>query len=538
MSLNGGGDMRTRGLEVIKVALAFDNEGKYPEAVQKYTQGIEFLMASKKYEKNPRTKQMLVGKITEYMNRCETLKTMLSEGTAPAPAPPPSAGATSQAKKPKDGKDGKSADDKETDKMREALSEAIQMETPDVKWEDVAGLETAKNALREAVMMPRDYPQLFRGERKPWRGILLYGPPGTGKSFLAKALASLSMGDEETVTFFSVSSSDLVSKWLGESEKLVRNLFELAREKKPSIIFIDEIDSLCTARSDSESESARRIKTEFLVQMDGVGKDQTGVLLLGATNLPWGLDQAVRRRFEKRIYIPLPDKIARVAMFKIAAAKQAKGGAAVEMTEEDLGYLADHTEGFSGSDIKIVVKQALMEPIQQLMVATHFKQVTAPDIDGNMCADMLVNCKPDEPGARPMRFADVPPPKLAEPPLTSEHFVAVIHDARGSVSQEDLLPFQKWTEQYGQDGSGASGQRGETDVAEFEGGGGGAAGPTHMAAGTTTKSEGLGMLMAQLATCLPNALKVQELEERVQQLEYLLRARGVAAEPEGEPPAQ
>lgn len=114
---------------------------------------------------------------------------------------------------------------------------------PQVPWDAVAGLETAKNALKEAVIMPQQYPQLFRGERKPWRGILLYGPPGTGKSYLAKALAT-----EARCTFFSVSSSDLVSKWVGESEKLVRNLFELARENKPSIIFIDEIDSLCSER--------------------------------------------------------------------------------------------------------------------------------------------------------------------------------------------------------------------------------------------------------------------------------------------------
>ena len=110
-------------------------------------------------------------------------------------------------------------------------------------WDAVAGLEMAKNALKEAVILPARYPQLFRGERKPWRGILLYGPPGTGKSYLAKALAT-----ETQCTFFSISSSDLVSKWVGESEKLVRNLFELAREHKPSIIFIDEIDSLCTER--------------------------------------------------------------------------------------------------------------------------------------------------------------------------------------------------------------------------------------------------------------------------------------------------
>jgi vacuolar protein-sorting-associated protein 4 len=180
---------------------------------------------------------------------------------------------------------------------------------------------------------------------------------------LAKAVAT-----EANSTFFSVSSSDLVSKWMGESERylayhivnpvliyrLVKNLFQMARENKPAIIFIDEVDSLCGARGEGESEASRRIKTEFLVQMQGVGSDMSGVLVLGATNIPWQLDPAIRRRlasillvithltdrFEKRIYIPLPDLNARAKMFQLNV-----GSTPCKLTSKDFKALAERTEG-------------------------------------------------------------------------------------------------------------------------------------------------------------------------------------------------
>lgn len=183
---------------------------------------------------------------------------------------------------------------------------------------------------------------------------------------MAKAVAT----EANNSTFFSVSSSDLVSKWLGESEKLVKNLFELARQHKPSIIFIDEVDSLCSSRSDNESESARRIKTEFLVQMQGVGTDNDGILVLGATNIPWVLDAAIRRRFEKRIYIPLPEEVARLVMFKLHL-----GSTSHTLTENDLKVLAKKSEGYSGADLSIVVRDALMEPVRKVQTATHFKVI-------------------------------------------------------------------------------------------------------------------------------------------------------------------
>ena len=194
-----------------------------------------------------------MNKFNQYEARAKQIK---ADALNKEPEPHHESGGTASGKaKPKD-----HDENEEKTKMEGALAGAIVTEKPNIKWDDVCGLEVAKEGLKEAVIMPVRFPQLFNGARKPWKGILLYGPPGTGKSFLAKACAT-----ECDSTFFSVSSSDLVSKWQGESEKLVKTLFSMARDQKPSMIFIDEVDSLCGKRSEGEAESSRRIKTEFLV---------------------------------------------------------------------------------------------------------------------------------------------------------------------------------------------------------------------------------------------------------------------------------
>mmetsp|Transcript_4083 Transcript_4083/g.4731 ORF Transcript_4083/g.4731 Transcript_4083/m.4731 type:complete len:441 (-) Transcript_4083:118-1440(-) len=427
----------------VSEAIELDKEGMYEKAYAKYQRGLEQFLVALKYEKNPSSKEVLTRKVQEYMDRAEVLKAAIKEGR--------------NAKPQADGANGGSGDgvDKEKGKLRGALAGAIVKEKPNVAWDDVAGLEGAKEALKEAVILPAKFPQLFTGKRRPWKGILLYGPPGTGKSYLAKAVAT-----EADSVFYSVSSSDLVSKWQGESERLVRNLFELARESAPSIIFIDEIDSLCGARGEGENESARRIKTEFLVQMQGVGNKHDGILVLGATNLPWALDPAMRRRFEKRIYIPLPTAHARAYMFRLNV-----GDTPNELTEADYKELGEKSKGFSGSDVSVTVREALMLPLREAQSAKFFRE----EQDGSYTAvleyppcpfcPMEVGGKNNKKGAQcekcgaiRMNLFDVDPEKLKVPPVSKTHFFEALSKGNSSVSTDELGRFEEWTQEFGQEG--------------------------------------------------------------------------------------
>ncbi|KAH9260650.1 hypothetical protein BASA81_001117 [Batrachochytrium salamandrivorans] len=443
-------ELLAKATEVVTKAIDADNAGNYEEAYQLYSRALEQFLVALKYEKNPTSKKLIQSRVMGYMDRAEMLKKELEKPKdAPKPATKKAAAAN-----------GNSEDD-DNAKLRGALQGAVVVEKPNVKWDDVAGLDQAKGMLKEAVILPQRFPQLFVGERRPWSGILLYGPPGTGKSFLAKAVAT-----EAESTFFSVSSADLVSKWQGESQRLVKQLFEMSREKSPSIVFIDEIDSLANTRGDGDNPAQLQIKTEFLVQMDGVKKSgaEQRVLVLGATNTPWTLDPAMRRRFEKRIYIPLPDEPAREHMFRLNL-----GTTPHNLTDAQFRQLAAQAKGYSGADISICVRSALMEPLKIAQTAEFFhvddKGYCTPlkSVDGappcykcpmklstNHASSGKLTCSAC--GSVRMSLYDVEGSKLVVPDVTFDDFIVAMSKSKPSVDQKELKRFEDWTKEFGQDG--------------------------------------------------------------------------------------
>jgi len=394
----------------------------------------EWLMHAVKYSPmNDAMKKNIRGKVESYLKRAEEIKNNSKNGGKKKPV--------SESGSMKDNKDDDDGGDPDRKRMMQKFEGAI-VTDPNVTFADVVGLEQAKEALKEAVILPVKFPQLFQGKRKPWAGILLYGPPGTGKSYLAKAIAT-----ECKSTFISVSSSDLLSKWLGESEKGVKCLFEVARERQPCIVFIDEIDALCSQRSDNESESSRRVKTEFLVQMQGVGTDNSGVLVLAATNIPWGLDTAIRRRFEKRIYIPLPGVNERAAMFKTHLGVNTFH----TIKEHEWMQLAQKAEHYSGADIGVVCREALLRPIRRLGTATHFRRVQNPKPDGPR--QLWLACSPGDREGVEMTLDQIESEELCEPPVTIADMLAALSTQKPTVGEADLKEQIKFTQDFGQEGS-------------------------------------------------------------------------------------
>lgn len=245
-------------------------------------------------------------------------------------------------------------------KMIELIENEIMDKGIPICWDDVAGLARVKSVIQEIVVLPLLRPDIFTGIRRPPKGVLLFGPPGTGKTLIGKCVAS-----QVKSTFFSISASSLTSKWIGESEKMVRALFAVARYRQPSVIFIDEIDSLLSQRTDTEHESSRRLKTEFLVQLDGATTGENDrILVIGATNRPQELDEAARRRFVKRLYIPLPDVNARSQIISRLMSTERN-----DLSDDDIAFIAGTTGGYSGADMANLCKEASLGPIRSIDIS-------------------------------------------------------------------------------------------------------------------------------------------------------------------------
>ena len=270
-------------------------------------------------------------------------------------------------------------------------------------------------------------------------------PPGTGKSCLAKAAAT-----EADSAFFSVSLPSLASKYLGESARVVKQLFDMARQSKPSIVFINEVDSLCSARGSGRgNEATYQIRMEFLAQMQGIGNNNDDVLVLGATNVPWSLDLAILRCFERRMYIPLPKAEARKLIFNFNLRNVPR-----DISDRDIIDMSRRAAGYSCADIAIVVKEALMEPIKRVQKATHFKVVLGPDPNnpGRVRDDLLVPCSPGDHGAIEMKWTDIDGGRMLEPPVTKRDFEKALAYTRPTMNAADIQQYEEWTRDFGQEG--------------------------------------------------------------------------------------
>ncbi|XP_022136622.1 putative cell division cycle ATPase [Momordica charantia] len=306
-----------------------------------------------------------------------------------------------------------------------------------VTFADIGAMEETKESLQELVMLPLRRPDLFLGGLlKPCRGILLFGPPGTGKTMLAKAIAR-----EAGASFINVSMSTITSKWFGEDEKNVRALFTLAAKVSPTIIFVDEVDSMLGQRTRvGEHEAMRKIKNEFMTHWDGLlTKPGEGVLVLAATNRPFDLDEAIIRRFERRILVGLPTAENREMILRTLLAK--------EKVEEglDMKELATMTEGYSGSDLKNFCMTAAYRPVRELIQQERLKDLEKKRraAEGQNAAGDAAAGESKEERVITLRALNLEDFRLAK------NQVAASFAAEGAMMSE----LKQWNDLYGEGGS-------------------------------------------------------------------------------------
>ncbi|KAL8244014.1 hypothetical protein R6Q59_010272 [Mikania micrantha] len=307
------------------------------------------------------------------------------------------------------------------------LADVIPPSDIGVTFDDIGALEKVKDTLKELVMLPLQRPELFcKGQlTKPCKGILLFGPPGTGKTMLAKAVAT-----EAGANFINISMSSITSKWFGEGEKYVKAVFTLASKISPSVVFVDEVDSMLGRRENpGEHEAMRKMKNEFMMNWDGLRtKDTERVLVLAATNRPFDLDEAVIRRLPRRLMVNLPDAPNRAKILKVILAKEDLS------PDMDLDAVANMTEGYSGSDLKNLCVTAAHRPIREI-IEKEKKELTAAIAEGKLAPALSES-------------SDIRPLNLDDFKFAHEQVCASVSSE--SVNMNELV---QWNELYGEGGS-------------------------------------------------------------------------------------
>ena len=325
------------------------------------------------------------------------------------------------------------------EKIEDIATSFIINENSYVKWENIVGYEKVKQTLKDQVISPIKFPKQFQDKQKPVKSILIYGPPGTGKTLLSKAISSELEGN-----FFFILACNIITKWIqSDSDKIIKDLFDLARKKKPSVICIDEIDCILNEKSYYFNDTIRKIKNEFLLQMKNVENNAEDIIVLGSTNIPWTLDGNIINTFQKKLYISLPECDARKKMIELNLEEISH-----TLSNQQIEYFAQNTQDFSGSDIYNFVQEAAYEPIKKYINYEYFKKI--PGTNGNQWN--YIPCEQNDTGAFKLKMTEIPDLKLILfPKVDFDDFKKTLERTRPTMKEQDLTNFEKFTLEFGKE---------------------------------------------------------------------------------------